>query len=102
MKSKDPKLDKIMEDIVGDPDEISQSILLWGFLVKSSREGYFRLYLNPKIDRYYEMAACDIINTVPLLIQKTILLEAPLFGSRKRPQSSIPSSLKQSRLRLTS
>lgn len=58
--------DTLVEQLVDDPLEIPEVTMLTGFLGKSPQPEYYRLYLTPTLDQYYEIAERDILRSQPL------------------------------------
>jgi len=60
------KPDALVESLAPDPSEPVAATRFVGFLGKSSRPGYWRLYLNPSLNDYLEVADADIIDSVQI------------------------------------
>lgn len=54
--------DEIVGRIVDDPSNVTARTLYGAFLGNSSREGYWRLYLNSRLDRYLEFRKEDTLD----------------------------------------
>ena len=56
-----------IEILVPDPASLPDVILLAGFVGKSNRAGYFRLYLTPQLNEYLEILQTDVVHqqTIP-------------------------------------
>lgn len=65
------KQDALVEQLVEDPSEVTESIMLTGFLGKSSQPGYHRLYLTAKLDQFYEVAEKDILRADQVASEKS-------------------------------
>ena len=50
------------DDIVKDPATPGQQRALVGFVGKSNRRGFIRLYLSPSFDNYFEINKSDIVH----------------------------------------
>jgi hypothetical protein len=57
------KPDAIVERLVPDPSVLPDVRVLTGFLGKSSRGSYWRLYVNPNFDDYVEFSEADVVHT---------------------------------------
>ena len=57
------KPDAIVERLVPDPSALPDVRVLTGFLGKSSRGSYWRLYVNPNFDDYVEFNEADVVHT---------------------------------------
>lgn len=58
------KTNSFVDQLVTDPGNIPEMILLNGFEGKSSLEGYTRLYLNAVLNEYYEIPADAVLHSV--------------------------------------
>jgi hypothetical protein len=66
-QANDLREDALVEQLIPDPAQEGPGVLVFtGFLGRSTREGYWRLYLSPSLDRYLEVAASDIIHSQSL------------------------------------
>jgi hypothetical protein len=54
--------DPYVERLLPDPSNVAPGTRFVGFLGKSNRDGYWRLYLSPALDDYLEIAASDVIS----------------------------------------
>jgi hypothetical protein len=61
-KSSGPKPDPVVEKLVRDPARPGTK-LLSGYLGKSARQGYWRIYLNFEFSEYLEVAEGDILHS---------------------------------------
>jgi hypothetical protein len=52
--------DPLVEKLVPDPSELPKVRVLIGWLGRSQREGYWRLYVTPSLDEYLEFREEDI------------------------------------------
>ena len=85
--------DELIEKLVPDPAAPPDVIVLVGFLGKSSRAGYVRLYLTPKLNDYFEIPEKDVILTQSLATELNPLggtivwvrREAELLHTRTTP-----------------
>jgi hypothetical protein len=68
--------DTIIDKLVPDPSNLTQTKRRVGWLGKSTREGYARLYLNLSLSSYAEFRKEDVIHTVPLASE-----QRPLGGT---------------------
>jgi hypothetical protein len=68
--------DPLVERLVPDPSSHRSFTMLRGFLGKSGREGFWRLYLTPELDQYVEFAEGDVEHT-----QEATAEQAPFGGS---------------------
>ena len=57
------KPDAIVERLVPDPSVLPDVRVLTGFLGKSSRGSYWRLYVNPNFDDYVEFSEADVVHS---------------------------------------
>ena len=55
--------DALIERLVPDASQIPDVRILGGFLGKSTREGYWRLYLTPTLNEYVEFAEDDVVHS---------------------------------------
>lgn len=63
-KSRKPlKPDALVERLLPDPSEPTAATRFVGFLGKSTRPGYWRLYLSPSLNDYLEIADEDILDS---------------------------------------
>jgi hypothetical protein len=62
---KEPMLkpDALIERIAPDASEVPDVRVLAGFLGKSTRRGYWRLYLTPTLNEYVEFAEDDVVHS---------------------------------------
>ena len=67
--------DELIKNLVPDPSQVPDARMLFGFLGKSSREGYWRLYLTPELNEYVEFQEEDVLHT-----QSFATPENPLGG----------------------
>jgi hypothetical protein len=74
--NKEIKQDPLIEKLVPDPAAGPDVVVLTGFLGKSAKAGYVRLYLTPKLNDYFEIPEEGVVFTQSL---KTDL--NPLGGS---------------------
>jgi len=58
--------DALSERLVPDPNSPKRFVLESGYLGKSTREGFWRLYLNSEMNAFQEFAEKDIIHTQSL------------------------------------
>ena len=56
--------DELIKNLVPDPSQVPDARMLFGFLGKSSREGYRRLYLTPELNEYVEFQEEDVLHTL--------------------------------------
>lgn len=63
-----PKLvpDKLIEALVPDPSQLKHLTRRVGWVGKSTREGFARLYLNLNLNSYLEFRESDVVHVVPL------------------------------------
>ena len=54
--------DPYVESLLPDPSNVAAGTRFVGFLGKSNRDKYWRLYLSPALDDYLEIAASDVIS----------------------------------------
>lgn len=54
--------DEIIENLVPNPSQVPNVRVLAGFLGKSSREGYWRLYSTAQLNEYVEIREADIVH----------------------------------------
>lgn len=66
--SKNPKLepDELIKRLMPDASQVPDVRLLVGFLGKSTREGYWRLYLTLTLNEYVEFDEDDVVFSHPL------------------------------------
>jgi hypothetical protein len=57
------KPDELIEHLVPNASHIPDVRVLGGFLGKSTREGYWRLYLTPSLNEYVEFAEDDVVHS---------------------------------------
>src|SRR2546430_3755462 len=74
--SRELKKDALVEKLVSDPAAPPDTIRLVGFLGKSSRDGYWRLYLTSQLNEYVECHEDDIVHTQSLATEQN-----PLAGT---------------------
>jgi hypothetical protein len=65
--------DPLIEGLVPDPGQLEPLTLLFGYLGKSSREGYWRLYLNVRLSEYVEFSESDVHHAQPLSPEESSL-----------------------------
>lgn len=70
-----PKTDGFVDQLISDPNNIPDLILLNGFEGKSAKEGHTRLYLNAVLNEYYEVPTDAILHA----------LDAPASSSSPLP-----------------
>jgi hypothetical protein len=78
-KAKGPRkyvFDALPEDVVSDPAEVPKVRALAGYLGKSNRSGYLRLYITPELFEYLEFREEDVVRTCPFPPEK-----APVGGT---------------------
>jgi hypothetical protein len=66
------KPDQIVQRLKPDPSKIPNARVLAGFLGKSTREGYWRLYVSLQMNEYIEIAENDIVDTQPMGEEETV------------------------------
>ena len=76
------KQDDLVEQLIPDPSESSQFVVVEGFLGKSQRAGYWRLYLNAKLNEYVEVSENDVIHSQSLSKEKSSLGGTTLWLAR--------------------
>ncbi len=59
------KQDVLVERLRPNPAEPFDAQILTGFLGRSVRDGYWRVYLSSRLDDYVEVAADDILESAP-------------------------------------
>jgi hypothetical protein len=64
--SKKIKQDPLLDKIGLDPNRAHETVVLRGWLGRSTQEGRWRLYLNPQLNKYVEFSDQDIAHTEPL------------------------------------
>jgi hypothetical protein len=74
--TKDLKQDEVIARLVPDPADPPHVIRLAGYLGKSARRGFWRLYLTLELSDYVEVAEDDIVHSQALASQ-----EHPLGGT---------------------
>ena len=62
-KGKQLKPDSLVEHVDPKSPESAAGTQLAGFLGKSDREGYWRLYANLSLNDYFEIAEADVLNS---------------------------------------
>jgi hypothetical protein len=62
----DLRQDELIERLVPDPSQIPDLIVLAGFLGRSNRDGYWRLYFTPELNDYIEFSEQDVRHTVAI------------------------------------
>jgi hypothetical protein len=60
--SKELGQDKLVEHLVTDPSQVPDIKMLSGFIGKSGRDGWLRLYLTPELNEYVEISQEEIIH----------------------------------------
>jgi hypothetical protein len=55
--------DELVQHLVQDASHVPDVRVLGGFLGKSNREGYWRLYLTPTLNEYVEFAEDDVVHS---------------------------------------
>lgn len=67
-KKRGPNLrqDPLVERLRPDPSAPIEAQMLTGFLGRSVREGYWRVYLSATLNEYVEVAEEDVIDTAPV------------------------------------
>jgi hypothetical protein len=68
--------DALPEDIVSNPADVPSVRALAGYLGKSNRPGYLRLYITPELFEYLEFREEDVVRTCPFPREK-----APVGGT---------------------
>jgi hypothetical protein len=68
-----PKLDSFTSKIVGDPAKPQDTLLVTGFLGASSEHGHTRIYTDPTLDTYVDVANSDIVHSEPLAKEQSPL-----------------------------
>lgn len=58
------KNDSFVDQLISDPGNIPEMILLNGFEGKSSLDGHIRLYLNAVLNEYYEIPQDAVLHSV--------------------------------------
>ena len=58
--------DPLVRDLVGDPSEVPDTVVMAGFLGESSEDGRLRLYLSPQLTEFVEIAKEDLLRREPL------------------------------------
>ena len=67
------KQDPLVEQLAPDPGAHTPTIQLTGWLGKGSKEGRWRLYLNPQLDEYVEFSDKDVLHTQALDPKQSLL-----------------------------
>ena len=67
------KQDPLVEQLAPDPGSHIPTIQLTGWLGKGSKEGHWRLYLNPELDQYVGFSAEDVVHTQALDPKQSLL-----------------------------
>jgi hypothetical protein len=65
--------DSLIDGLVPDPGQLEPLTLLFGYLGRSSREGYWRLYLTARLNEYVEFSEDDVRHTMPLSPEESSL-----------------------------
>ena len=73
---KPPAQDELINNLVSDPSQTPDTKVLVGFLGKSNRAGYLRLYLTPELNSHVEIAQDDLLHS-----QSLATAENPLGGT---------------------
>jgi hypothetical protein len=87
------KQDPLVEKIVDDPNH-SQTRLVSGYVGKSTRSGYWRVYLNLEFSDYLEIAEADVLHVETLGDEDTsgawlwLRREASVEHVRSEPQKA--------------
>jgi hypothetical protein len=68
-----PEYDDFVSKIVRDPKKPPDTILLVGFLGKSSERGHTRLYFDPALSTYVEIPDSGIVYKVPIPKEQSFL-----------------------------
>jgi hypothetical protein len=63
---KELRQDALVENLVPDPSQYQSVTVLAGFLGKSTRVGYWRLYLTSQLNEYVEFREEDVVHTQPI------------------------------------
>ena len=63
---KEPKQDELIKNLVPDPSQVPNLKRRDGWLGKSSRKDYWRLYLTPELNNYLEFREEDAVHTLSL------------------------------------
>jgi hypothetical protein len=67
------KESEFVAELVPDPAQARSFTLLVGYLGKSPEEGYWRLYLNTKLNQYVDIVENDIVRSQPLPTEQSSL-----------------------------
>lgn len=62
-KARTLKQDALVESLVPDPANVPGTKLLVGFLGRSTRAGYWRVYLTPMLNSYVELSEEDVVHS---------------------------------------
>lgn len=63
--------DDLVENLMPDPSQPSNAVALVGWLGKSTRDGYRRLYFTPDLDEYVEFREEDVVQSQSLGAEQT-------------------------------
>jgi len=66
----------LVESLMPDPSQHAGAMAIVGFLGRSPRSGYWRLYMSPELSDYVEFGEADVVHTLPLSTQ-----QSPLGGT---------------------
>src|SRR5215471_11282505 len=58
--------DRLVEQLIPDPADHQPTIQLTGWLGKSSKEGFWRLYLTPQLNEYVQFAETAVLHSQPI------------------------------------
>jgi hypothetical protein len=70
------KEDSLVEQLVPDPNDLQPRVQLTGWVGKSTKEGFWRLYLTPQLNEYLEFSDQDVMHTQSLQAE-----QSPLGGT---------------------
>jgi len=65
--------DRLIQSLVPDPSAVPDARALFGFLGKSTREGFWRLYVSPDLDEYVEVPEDAMIHREQLAREQSAL-----------------------------
>lgn len=74
--NKELNQDDLIDHLVLDPSQTPNVAMLSGFLGKSNRNGFWRLYLTPELNNYVEFSEEDVMHSKPINTK-----ESPLGGT---------------------
>ena len=63
--------DALVENLRPDPSQGPNAVALTGWLGKSTRDGYWRLYFTPQLDEYVEFKEEDVLRSQSLGSEQT-------------------------------